>query len=186
VVAFFLSQFALMSSTANMSLYLSAFHPRPSPGIVPLSYGIAATVELPFLMAMGWAADRFGRTLTLAVAFIVLPLRLVAYYLAPTATVAVALQALHGLTFSVLAIVPFAFIADVTPPRYNATGQAVLHAATTAALAVGPAAAGAVAAVVGIRTLYLWLAVAAAAGSVIFFALVREPVRQPAPGPQRT
>ncbi|MGC8666709.1 MAG: MFS transporter [Chthonomonadales bacterium] len=177
VVAYLLGYMALMPATANLSLYLKSFYPPASPRIIPLAYAISAGCELPFLFIMGWAADRFGRMLPLRICYIVLPVRLALYAAATVPTTALALQATHGLTFSVLAVVPFAFMADAAPPRYRATGQALLNAAGSAAYALGPLAAGRVADLVGIRNLYLFLAAIALTGSVILFGLVREPSR---------
>ena len=177
VAAYLLGYMALMPATANLSLYLKSFDPSVSPRIIPLAYAISAGCELPFLFIMGWAADRFGRMLPLRICFIVLPIRLALYAVATVPTTALALQATHGLTFSVLAVVPFAFMADAAPPRYRATGQAILNAAGSAAYALGPLAAGRIADLVGIRNLYLFLATVAVIGSVILFAFVREPSR---------
>lgn len=177
VAAYLLGYMALMPATANLSLYLKSFHPPASPRIIPLAYAISASCELPFLFIMGWAADRFGRMLPLRICFIVLPVRLALYALATAPAAALALQSTHGLTFSVLAIVPFAFMADAAPARYRATGQAILNAAGSAAYALGPLAAGRIADLVGIRNLYLYLAAVAFTGSIILFGFVREPVR---------
>lgn len=177
VAVYLLGYMSLMPATGNLSLYLNSFHPKPDPGVIPLAYAISAGCELPFLMGMGWAADRFGRMAPMRVCFLVLPIRLALYALATVPTTALALQATHGLTFSVLAIVPFAFMADSTPPRYRATGQAILNAAGAAAYAIGPLVAGRVADTIGIRSLYFYLAGIALLGAFILFALVREPRR---------
>lgn len=177
VVAYFLAYMTLMSMSANLSLYLVSFEPTPPRWLLPVAFMISAGIELPFLQIAGWAADRWGRVLPLRIAFAVLPLRLAAYSLLSSPWPVLALQATHGLTFSVLAIVPFAFITDSTPDRYRATGQSILNAAGALAFAAGPLLAGQVAGLVGIRQMYLYLAAACAVGTVILFICVREPKR---------
>lgn len=175
VIVYLLGFMSLMPATANLSLYLQSFTPKPAPSIVPIVYAISATCELPFLMAMGWMADRYGRVLPMRICFIVLPIRLVLYSLVPSPGYVFALQATHGLNFSVLAVVPFVFMTDSTPPRFRATGQAVLNAAGGIANTVGPIVAGRVADILGIRSLYAVLGAFAFIGAIILFTMVREP-----------
>ncbi len=175
VLVYLFGYMALMPATGNLSLYLRSLQPAPPPSVVPLAYAISALCELPFLLGMGWAADRFGRILPLRVCFLVLPVRLALYALIPRVPVALLLQATHGLTFSVLAVVPFAFMADVSPRRYKATGQALLNAAGGISNTVGPLVGGRVADAVGIRELYLFLSGVALVGSALLFTRVREP-----------
>lgn len=175
--AYFLGYMALMSYSANLSMYLRSFRPPAPESLLPLAFAISATIELPFLSLAGWAADRFGRIRTLRIAFLVLPLRLAGYALAPTPEAVLCLQTLHGLTFSILAVVPFAFVTDSVPSDYRATGQALLGALGAGSCALGPLLSGIVAQHIGIRWLYLFLAGVAACGAVVLLAWVREPDR---------
>jgi PPP family 3-phenylpropionic acid transporter len=177
MVVYLLGFMSLMPATANLSLYMQAFEPRPAPSMIPLVYAVSAACELPFLMAMGWMADRFGRVLPMRICFVVLPVRLAFYAFVPDPYYVLALQATHGLTFSVLAVVPFAFVADSVPRRLSATGQAMLNAAGGLANTIGPIVAGRAADVLGIRSLYLVLGGIALVGSLVLFARVIEPVR---------
>ncbi len=175
--AYFLAYMALMSYSANLSMYLQSFRPPPPGNLMPIAFAISATIELPFLTLAGWSADRFGRVRTLWVAFAVLPLRLAAYAIAPTPEAVLCLQTFHGLTFSILAIVPFAFVTDTVSSEYRATGQALLSAVSSAAAAFGPLLSGLVAHAIGIRWLYLVLGCVAATGTLLFALRVREPER---------
>jgi len=179
VLVYLLGFMALMPATANLSLYIQSFQPKPAPSMIPIAYAVSGACELPFLMGMGWAADRFGRVLPMRVCFLVLPVRLVLYSLIPDPALVLLLQATHGLTFSVLAVVPFAFMADASPPQYRATGQAILNAAGGLANTVGLLAAGRAADVLGIRNLYSLLAGFALIGAIILFLFVKEPARPP-------
>lgn len=175
--AYFLGYMALMSYSANLSMYLRSFRPLPAETLLPLAFAISATIELPFLTFAGRAADRFGRVRTLRVAYLVLPLRLAGYAFAPTPEAVLALQTLHGLTFSILAVVPFAFVTDSVPDPFRATGQAILGALGAAACALGPLLSGIVAQQIGIRWLYLFLAAVAVCGTFLLILRVREPDR---------
>ncbi|MCC6728491.1 MAG: MFS transporter [Chthonomonadales bacterium] len=177
VAAYFVFYMALMSSTANLGLYLTAFRPIPPVWILPLAFAVSAGIELPFLTVMGRLSDRYGRMAPLRLAFAVLPIRLAGYALAASPAAVVLLQATHGLTFSVIAIVPFAYMADLTPPEHRATGQAVLNAASSAAYALGPLLAGSVADHFGLRGLYWFLSAVAVVGACVLYGAVREPAR---------
>ena len=177
VIVYLLGFMALMPATANLSLYLQSFQPEPSPSMIPIAYAVSAAFELPFLMGMGWAADRFGRVFPMRVCFLVLPIRLVLYALIPDPAFVLLLQATHGLTFSVLAVVPFAFMADASPPQFRATGQAILNAAGGLANTVGLLTAGRAADLLGIRNLYAVLGGFAFLGALILFLFVQEPPR---------
>lgn len=175
--SYFLFYNALMSSTAYMSLYLRTFRPMPATWVIPAAYAISAGSELPFLLVMGWVADHYGRMAPMRIAYTVLPLRLAGYALATIPATALALQGTHCVTFAVIAVVPFAFMNDITPRDFKATGQGILNAAGAVAQALGPLIAGGIAGLTGIRGLFVCLASMAAAGTLVFFGFVREPVR---------
>lgn len=99
----------------------------------------------------------------------------IALYAIAGITLALLLLATHGLTFSVIAIVPFDYMTDLTAREYRATGQAILNAAGSGTYLLGPLVAGFVANAVGIKALYLVLGAVAGLGSLIFFLFVNEP-----------
>jgi MFS family permease len=176
VASYFLFYMALMPATANLSMYLENLSNPSKAWLIPLAFAVSTTAELPCMLVAGWFTDRFGRRLPLQIAFTVLPLRLALYAFAGI-PLAILLQATHGLTFSVIAIVPFAYMNDLTMREYRATGQAILNAAGAAAYALGPLIAGYAADAVGIKALYLVLGVVAGLGSLIFFLFVKEPMK---------
>lgn len=174
VASYFLFYTALMPATANLSMYLETLSIEPKDWLIPLAFAVSTTAELPCMLIAGWFTDRFGRRLPLKIAFAVLPMRLALYAVAGI-PLAILLQATHGLTFSVIAIAPFAYMTDLTAREYRATGQAILNAAGSGAYALGPLVAGFAADAVGIKALYLVLGAVAVLGSLIFFLFVKEP-----------
>ncbi len=177
VTSYFLFYMALMPSTSNLSMYLESLSSATVDWLIPLAFAASTTAELPCMLIAGWFTDRFGRRLPLQIAFGVLPLRLALYTIAGI-PMTMLLQTTHGLTFSVIAIVPFAYMTDLTTREYRATGQAILNAAGSGAYALGPLVAGYVADAVGIKTLYLVLGIIAGLGSLIFFLFVKEPQKE--------
>lgn len=175
VLAYFLAYLAMMCLSGNLSLYVASFGAAAPVWFVSAAFIVSAGIELPGLLVWGGVSDRIGRLKPLRLAFAILPLRLAAYALLVSPWPVLGLQTLHCLTFSVLAVVPFAFMNDLSSASRKATGQSILNAAGSAAWAVGPLLAGIVADMVGIRLLYGFLACIAAAGAAVLFTTVREP-----------
>lgn len=171
VVAHFCFVGALMTATANLSLYLQWM--EASKPFISLAYMTSALFEMPFMILMGKLSDRIGRTHVLAVAFIALPIRLLLLTLFRTPVPVLLTQTMHGLTFSVITAVSMAFIADRVEPRLRASGQGLLMATSSLASATMPFVAGAVADVWGLPALYGSLLALSLVGAAVFFTLAR-------------
>ena len=173
--ATFLFSAALTTATHNLSLLLH--HLKAPARLVPMCYATSAIIEIPFMLAVGGFSDRVGRRLPLLVAFLVLPVRLLLYSLIRNPFWVLGLQLTHGLTFSIMAVVPFAFVNDCTTPKQRATGQSILNTASALAAAAGPYMAGRIADSIGISPLYAVLAGIALVGLFLLLSAVREPER---------
>lgn len=171
IVAHFCFVGALMTATANLSLYLQWM--QASKSFISLAYMTSALFEMPFMIAMGKLSDRIGRTRVLAIAFIALPIRLLLLALSRAPVPVLLTQTMHGLTFSIITAVSMAFIADRVEPRLRASGQGLLMAAASLASATMPVVAGLIADGWGLPALYGTLLTLSLIGAAVFFTLAR-------------
>jgi PPP family 3-phenylpropionic acid transporter len=112
----------------SLSLHLTALgHP---PWVVSLASSVAVTSELLVMVSYGRWSPRLSVPSTLALAFAGSALRWWGVALTDTASLLIAISALHGLTFGVFYVSAVAFMSDRVPPSLRATGQALFVAAT--------------------------------------------------------
>lgn len=171
IVAHFCFVGALMTATANLSLYLQWM--GASKPFISLAYMTSALFEMPFMILMGKLSDRIGRTRVLAIAFIALPMRLLLLSVFRTPIPVLLTQTMHGLTFSIITAVSMAFVADRVEPRLRASGQGLLMATASLASATMPIVAGAIADAWGLPALYGALLTLSLIGASVFFILAR-------------
>ncbi len=171
IVAHFCFVGALMTATANLSLYLQWM--QASKSFISLAYMTSALFEMPFMVLMGRLSDRIGRTRVLAIAFISLPIRLLLLTAFRAPVPVLLTQTMHGLTFSIITAVSMAFIADRVEPRLRASGQGLLMATASLASATMPALAGLIADAWGLPALYGSLLALSLVGAGVFFTLAR-------------
>ncbi len=176
IVLYILAHFcfvgALMTATANLSLYLQWMGATRS--FISLAYMTSALFEMPFMVLMGRLSDRIGRTRVLAIAFIALPVRLLLLTVFRAPVPVLLTQTMHGLTFSIITAVSMAFVADRVEPRLRASGQGLLMAAASLASATMPLVAGLIADGWGLPALYGTLLALSLVGAAIFFSLARQ------------
>ncbi len=163
----------LQGSTSSLSLLIESL--GGSRAMVSRAFLVAVVAEIPFMWMMGRASDRFGRRPILLVAAAALPLRLLLYSQAAAPEWVLPIQAFHGLTFSVAAVVPMAFMSDIVAPRLRASGQGLLNAVYAAGSSLGPLVAGQVSDEVGLSRMYAYLAGAAAMGALLALVALPEP-----------
>lgn len=171
IIAHFCFVGALMTATANLSLYLQWM--EASKPFISLAYMTSALFEMPFMILMGKLSDRIGRTYVLAIAFIALPIRLLLLTVFRAPIPVLLTQTMHGLTFSIITAVSMAFIADQVEPRLRASGQGLLMSASSLASATMPVLAGLIADAWGLPGLYSTLFILSLAGAGVFFTLAR-------------
>lgn len=176
IVLYILAHFcfvgALMTATANLSLYLQWMGATRS--FISLAYMTSALFEMPFMVLMGRLSDRIGRTRVLAIAFVALPVRLLLLTVFRAPVPVLLTQTMHGLTFSIITAVAMAFVADRVEPRLRASGQGLLMAAASLASATMPLVAGLIADGWGLPALYGTLLALSLVGAAIFFSLARQ------------
>lgn len=135
----------------------------------------AQAVMIPVAVMAGWLARKRGRKFTMAIAFWVLPLRILSYTLVHSPKALVALQALDGIGAGIYGVVIALFCADLSQ---NKGGFNTLMGLFATALAVGgvvgPLLTGALIQHLGFRIMFLVFAATAAAGAAWFSMLMPE------------
>ena len=161
-------------TAASSSLVLWMRDLEATPRNVHLAFIVSATIEIPFMLSMGRWSDRYGRRPLLAVTALVLPVRLLLYSIIVNPWWVPAVQTMHGLTFSVLAVVPMAYMNDVAPEERRAAGQGLLNAVMAGAVALGPLVMGWLTDRLGFPVMYRILAGASGAAAVLLFLALKE------------
>lgn len=179
--AHFLYIFAWCGAGAYLSLYLKGLGATPLWITVIFATGVLC--EALVMTQVGKLSDRLGRRPLMAVAFAVMPLRLLLYI--PAATVgpawALGVQTLHGINFGIMAAVAITFVNDLSSEHNRGATQARLAVAGGLAAALGPAAGGWISQQFGLQWNFAIMAMVAAAGAAQFLWKVREsiPVTDP-------
>jgi len=183
LLALFLYQFALYGASSYLSLYLRAL------GATPLWItGVFATgvvCEVLVMKQVGRLTDRYGRRPALAVAFLLMPLRLLAYIPAHTPLGVLLVQSLHGLNFGIMGAVSVVFINDLTTDGGRGAAQARLFGVQGLATALGPIACGLVAQRLGIGWMFGAMSLVGMAAAAVFLLRVHESHPSPHPIPLR-
>lgn len=182
LLALFLYQFALYGASAYLSLYLKAM------GAAPLWItGVFAAGVVCEVLVMTWVGrftDRYGRRPALAVAFLIMPLRLLAYIPAHSPLAILCVQALHGLNFGIMGAIAVVFINDLSTDRGRGTAQARLAGVLGLATALGPVACGQIIQHWGMGWMFGTMSLVGVAGAFVFLTQVHESHPAPIPFPQ--
>ena len=101
--------------------------PGSGEGLLGLGYLLSTLSEAPYLLLSSRIYRRFGAEKPMCLAALVLALRWLALGLAPTATVALASQLLHGGGFIVMSVSMARWISENVPPELRASGQGLLN-----------------------------------------------------------
>jgi MFS family permease len=162
-----------------VALYVKHLHggDRQVAGVVL----VAQTVMVPVALLAGRCCDRWGRKPVLAVAFVVLPLRIAAYAIARTPAVLIALQALDGVGAGIYGVAVIAVSADLTRGKggFNAL-NGLLATALAVGGVLGPLGAGFIVEHLGFRAAFLGFAGLAVLAACVLLLRVPE-TRAPVP-----
>ena len=135
----------------------------------------AQLVMVPVAIATGRLCDSWGRKAVMAVAFCVLPIRILSYSFASSPAAVVGLQALDGIGAGIYGVAVVAFSADLTRGKGGFNTLTGLFATALAVGGVlGPLLSGVLVQHLGFRVTFYSFAALAAAGAVIFMCLVPE------------
>lgn len=140
----------------------------------------AQLVMVPVAIFAGRYGDRWGRKPVLAIAFWILPLRILSYILAREATAVVWLQCLDGIGAGIYGVVVISLAADLTRGRgrFNTLTGLFATALATGGV-VGPVLSGFLIQHAGFRTTFLIFAALALAAAAVFTLFVPETKTKP-------
>jgi len=183
LLALFLYQFALYGASSYLSLYLKALGATPL--WITAVFAAGVVCEVLVMKQAGRLTDRYGRRPALAVAFVLMPLRLLAYIPAHTPLAVLFVQSLHGLNFGIMGAVSVVFINDLATDQDRGAAQARLFGVQGFATALGPVACGFLAQHFGIGWMFALMSLVGMAGAAVFLMRVQESHPSPLPIPLR-
>jgi MFS family permease len=137
------------------------------------SIAVATLSELPIFFFSARLLRRWGAGGVLVMALVVYILRWLFYSLAWTPELAVAGQALHGLSFSALWVAGVSYAERQAPPGLGATAQGVFSGTLYGLSAIGSVVGGLIYAAAGPVVLFRVAALAAALALLVFLAARR-------------
>ena len=183
LLALFLYQFALYGASSYLSLYLKALGATPL--WITAVFAAGVVCEVLVMKQAGRLTDRYGRRPALAVAFVLMPLRLLAYIPAHTPLAVLCVQSLHGLNFGIMGAISVVFINDLATDQGRGAAQARLFGVQGFATALSPVACGFLAQHFGIGWMFALMSGVGMAGAAVFLMRVRESHPSPLPIPLR-
>ena len=170
--AFFLYELSLYGASAYLSLFMKGLGATPLWITVTFASGVLC--EVLVMTRVGLLSDLHGRRPILAVAFVVMPLRLLCYIPATGPLWVLVVQLLHGLNFGIMGAIAVVLVNDLASDGERGTAQARLAGVGGLAVALGPALCGVIAQRLGIGAMFAAMAVVGAVGAALFLTRVPE------------
>jgi len=100
-----------------------------SHGLKGFAFGLDALIELPFYFFSNVFVKRFGPRKVLIFAFSIFTIRLLLYSIISTPGLAVSVELMHGLSYSLFVVAAVEYVNKLVPPVFRATGQSLYAAA---------------------------------------------------------
>jgi len=172
LLAYFLYQLGLYGASAYLSLFLKNL--GASPLWITGVFASGVVCEVLIMTQVGHWTDRYGRRPALALAFVLMPLRLLAYIPASTPLWVLMVQTLHGLNFGIMGAIAVVFINDSTPSGGHGRAQARLAGVGGLAIALGPAVCGWLVQHAGMRAMFATMSGFGVLAALVFLTRVRE------------
>jgi len=97
--------------------------------LMGVAFGLDAAIELPFYFFSNVFVKRFGARRVLTFAILMFAVRLFLYSVISTPVLAVSVELMHGLTFSLFVVSAVEYVNELVPPAWRATGQSLYAAA---------------------------------------------------------
>lgn len=97
--------------------------------LISLAFAIQGFSELPFYLIAGAIIRRFGAGRTLLFTFFATSVRLFLYSAAPNAAVAMSIEVMHGLAWTLFLVASVEYVNKLVEPKWRATGQSLFWAA---------------------------------------------------------
>ncbi|MHC4719347.1 MAG: MFS transporter [Planctomycetota bacterium] len=97
--------------------------------LMGLAFGLDAAIELPFYFFSNVFVKRFGSRKVLTFAISIFAVRLFLYSFISTPALAVSVELMHGLSYSLFIVSAVEYVNELVPPAWRATGQSLYAAA---------------------------------------------------------
>ena len=97
--------------------------------LMGVAFGLDAAIELPFYFFSNVFVKRFGARRVLTFAILMFTIRLFLYSFISTPVLAVSVELMHGLTFSLFVVSAVEYVNELVPTAWRATGQSLYAAA---------------------------------------------------------
>jgi len=97
--------------------------------LMGVAFGLDAAIELPFYFFSNVFVKRFGARRVLTFAISMFAVRLFLYSVISTPVLAVSVELMHGLSFSLFIVSAVEYVNELVPPAWRATGQSLYAAA---------------------------------------------------------
>ncbi len=97
--------------------------------LMGLAFGLDAAIELPFYFFSNVFVKRFGSRRVLTFAVLMFAVRLFLYSFISTPVLAVSVELMHGLSFSLFIVSAVEYVNELVPAAWRATGQSLYAAA---------------------------------------------------------
>jgi len=97
--------------------------------LMGFAFGLDAAIELPFYFFSNVFVKRFGARRVLTFSILMFAIRLFLYSFISTPLLAVSVELMHGLTFSLFVVSAVEYVNELVPPAWRATGQSLYAAA---------------------------------------------------------
>ncbi|HSV72984.1 MAG TPA: MFS transporter [Chthonomonadales bacterium] len=172
LAAYFLYQFGLYGASAYLGIFMKDLGAGPM--WITKMFAAGVVCEVLVMTQVGRFADTYGRRPVLALAFVLMPLRLLCYIPAQSPGWVVAVQTLHGLNFGIVGALAVVLVNDLAGERERGVAQARLFSVAGLAAALGPALCGWIAERWGIGAMFAAMSAVGAAGAALFLARVPE------------
>ena len=177
LLAFFLYQFSLYGASAYLALFMKGLGAPPQWITAMFAAGVVS--EVVVMTSVGRWTDTYGRRPALALAFLLMPLRLLLYIPATGPLWVLLVQILHGLNFGIVGTIAVVFVNDNATDTNRGRLQARLAASAGMGTALGPVACGWVSQNFGLPAMFAAMSLVGFGAFAVFWVWVKE--SHPAP-----
>lgn len=175
--SYFLYMLALYGASSYLSLFLKSLHARPLQINAVFAAGVVC--EVLVMTRVGLITDIYGRRPALAIAFLLMPIRLLLYIPAHGPAWVMMVQTLHGLNFGIMGAIAVVFVNDISHDANRGAAQARLAAAGGLATALGPILCGEIVHRLSMGAMFAAMSIVGSCGAVVFLTKVHD--SHPAP-----
>jgi MFS transporter, PPP family, 3-phenylpropionic acid transporter len=172
LLSYFLYQFALYGASSYLSLFMKSL--GASPLWITSTFAIGVVCEVLVMTRVGLWTDRYGRRPALAIAFMLMPLRLLCYIPATGPLWVMVVQSLHGLNFGIMGAIAIVYVNDLATDSGRGAAQARLAGMGGLATALGPPTCGWLATHYGYGCMFGAMSAVGTVGAFIFLTQVHE------------